>query len=238
MKEFSRYIIEKTGLNLGEKKLSSLSKIYTTADFMGNNIFKVAKHFVNPETSFFRNMEVSELLRNLIDQKNSRVWFAGCSTGQEVYSTYLMSKKNLDLKLVGTDLNIDAIYHAKEGKYFLYRSKEIEKINVYRKDLNLNIYPSENLNSTYVEFKKSLGKIVLFDIHNLVLGPYSLEFDIVICRNVLLHMTDNGKAKVLNSLAESVKMGGFLILGDTDPKMTGAKWKRINKGNIVLWQKT
>ena len=238
MKEFSRYIIEKTGLNLGEKKLSSLSKIYTTADFMGNNIFKVAKHFVNPETSFFRNMEVSELLRNLIDQKNSRVWFAGCSTGQEVYSTYLMSKKNLDLKLVGTDLNIDAIYHAKEGKYFLYRSKEIEKINVYRKDLNLNIYPSENLNSTYVEFKKSLSKIVLFDIHNLVLGPYSLEFDIVICRNVLLHMTDNGKATVLNSLAESVKMGGFLILGDTDPKMTGAKWKRINKGNIVLWQKT
>ena len=238
MKEFSRYIIEKTGLNLGEKKLSSLSKIYTTADFMGNNIFKVAKHFVNPETSFFRNMEVSELLRNLIDQKNSRVWFAGCSTGQEVYSTYLMSKKNLDLKLVGTDLNIDAIYHAKEGKYFLYRSKEIEKINVYRKDLNLNIYPSENLNSTYVEFKKSLSKIVLFDIHNLVLGPYSLEFDIVKCRNVLLHMTDNGKPTVLNSLAESVKTGGFLILGDTDPKMTGAEWKRINKGNIVLWQKT
>ncbi|MFL2826975.1 MAG: CheR family methyltransferase [Paracoccaceae bacterium] len=238
MKEFSQYIIEKTGLNLGEKKLSSLSKIYTTADFMGNNIFKVAKHFVNPETSFFRNMEVSELLRNLIDQKNSRVWFAGCSTGQEVYSTYLMSKKNLNLKLIGTDLNIDAIYHAKEGKYFLYRSKEIEKINVYRKDINLNIYPSENLNSTYVEFKKSLGKIVLFDIHNLVVGPYSLEFDIVICRNVLLHMTENGKAKVLKSLAASVKTGGFLILGDTDPKMTGAEWKRINKGNIVLWQKT
>ena len=149
-----------------------------------------------------------------------------------------MSKKNLDLKLVGTDLNIDAIYHAKEGKYFLYRSKEIEKINVYRKDINLNIYPSENLNSTYVEFKKSLGKIVLFDIHNLVVGPYSLEFDIVICRNVLLHMTENGKAKVLKSLAASVKTGGFLILGDTDPKMTGAEWKRINKGNIVLWQKT
>ena len=51
-------------------------------------------------------------------------------------------------------------------------------------------------------------------------------------------MTENGKAKVLKSLAASVKTGGFLILGDTDPKMTGAKWKRINKGNIVLWQKT
>ena len=51
-------------------------------------------------------------------------------------------------------------------------------------------------------------------------------------------MTENGKAKVLKSLAASVKTGGFLILGDTDPKMTGAEWKRINKGNIVLWQKT
>ena len=157
MKEFSQYIIEKTGLNLDEKKLSSLSKSYTISDIMGDNIFKVAKNFVNPETSFFRNMEVSELLRNLVGQENARVWFAGCSTGQEVYSTYLMCKKNLDLKLIGTDLNIDAIDHAKEGKYFLYRSKEIEKIHAFRNDTYLNIYPSENMNSTYVEFRFSLG---------------------------------------------------------------------------------
>ena len=102
----------------------------------------------------------------------------------------------------------------------------------------MNICPEKNLNSTYVEFKKSLSKIILFDIHNLVTGPYNFEFDIVICRNVLLHMTENGKAKVLRSLAKSVKTGGFLILGDTDPKMTGTEWKRINKGNIVLWQKS
>ena len=238
MKDFSHYIMEKTGLKLTEKKLSSLSKMYTSADIMGDKIFRAAKNFVNPETSFFRNAEVSELLRNLIGQKNSRVWFAGCSTGQEVYSAYLMSKKNLNLKLVGTDLNIDAIHHAKKGKYFLYRSKEIEKINLFKKDTFMNICPDENLNSTYVEFKKNLSEIILFDIHNLVTGPYNIEFDIVICRNVLLHMTESGKAKVLGSLAKSVKTGGFLILGDTDPKMTGAEWKRINKGNIVLWQKS
>ncbi len=127
MKDFSHYIMEKTGLKLTEKKLSSLSKMYTSTDIMGDKIFRAAKNFVNPETSFFRNAEVSEILRNLIDQKNSRVWFAGCSTGQEVYSAYLMSKKNLNLKLVGTDLNIDAIHHANRGNISYTEAKKLKR---------------------------------------------------------------------------------------------------------------
>ena len=50
-------------------------------------------------------------------------------------------------------------------------------------------------------------------------------------------MTEKGQITALNSLADSVKTGGFLLLGDTDPKMSKNAWKRINKGNLVLWQK-
>ena len=197
----------------------------------------MAKNLVNPETSFFRNVEVAELLRNLMRENRRRIWFAGCSTGQEVYSTFLISGKTSDLELVGTDISFDSIFHAKKGKFLVYRSKEIEKIEMYKNESCLNIFPSESQSSVYVEFSESLRKIIHFDVHNLVTGPYSLEYDIVVCRNVLLHMTEKGQITALNSLADSVKTGGFLLLGDTDPKMSKSAWKRINKGNLVLWQK-
>ena len=237
MSDLRQYIIEKTGLKLSEQKLLSLSRNYSVEDLLGDKIFRVAKNFVNPETSFFRNMEVVSLLKGLIKNNNRRIWFAGCSTGQEVYSTFLISEKTVDLELFGTDINYDSIFHANEGKYLIYRSKEIEKLKKYQNKNFFSISPSESLASVYVEFSKSLKKAIHFDLHNLISGPYSFENDIVICRNVLLHMTENGKMKALRSLAESVKTGGFLLLGDTDPKMNKHLWKRINKDNLVLWQK-
>ena len=215
----------------------SLSKKYQVKDFLGDKLFEMAKKLVNPETSFFRNVEVSELLKILMRENRRRIWFAGCSTGQEVYSTFLISGKTSDLELVGTDINFDSIFHAKKGKFLVYRSKEIEKIEMFKNESCLNIFPSESQSSVYVEFSDSLRKIIHFDVHNLVTGPYSLEYDIVVCRNVLLHMTEKGQKTALNSLADSVKTGGFLLLGDTDPKMSKNAWKRINKGNLVLWQK-
>ena len=126
MKDLGQYIIEKTGLKLSEQKFLSLSKNYSVEDFLGNKIFEMAKKQVNPETSFFRNIEVAELLKNLIKENSRRIWFAGCSTGQEVYSTFLISGKTSDLELVGTDISLDSIFHAKKGKFLVYRSKEIE----------------------------------------------------------------------------------------------------------------
>ena len=108
---------------------------------------------------------------------------------------------------------------------------------MFKNESCLNIFPSESQTAIYVEFSQSLKKIIHFDVHNLVTGPYSLEYDLVVCRNVLLHMTERGQINALNSLAESVRTGGYLLLGDTDPKMSKCSWKRINKGNLVLWQK-
>ena len=237
MTDFGQYLTEKTGLRLSEEKLSSLSKIYKVEDFTGEKLFEMANNLVNPETSFFRNMEIANLLKNLMEKDNRRIWFAGCSTGQEVYSTFLLSKKTVDLDLVGTDISLDSINHAKKGKYVLHRSKEIEKVDMFKNEPFLNIFPSESLTSVHVEFNQSLRRIIHFDTHNLVTGPYSFGYDIVVCRNVLLHMTDKGKLQVLKSLAESVKNGGYLLLGDTDPKMNSDSWMRIKEGNLVVWKK-
>ena len=179
MEDLGQYITEKTGLKLSEQKLLSLSKNYSVEDFLDNKIFKMAKTLVNPETSFFRNLEVAELLKNLIKEKRRRIWFAGCSTGQEVYSTFLISGKTSDLEIVGTDISLDSIFHARKGKFLVYRSREIEKIKMFKNESCLNIFPSESQTAIYVEFSQSLKKIIHFDVHNLVTGPYSLEYDLV-----------------------------------------------------------
>ena len=68
-------------------------------------------------------------------------------------------------------------------------------------------------------------------------GPYSSGFDIVYCRNVLLHMTIKGKKKALSSLKDGVKAGGILILGDTDPHIFEDNWERKKYNNAIFWKK-
>ena len=66
MTDLAQYLTEKTGLRLSEEKLLSLSKIYKVEDFTGEKLFEMANNLVNPETSFFRNMEIANLLKNFI----------------------------------------------------------------------------------------------------------------------------------------------------------------------------
>ena len=68
-------------------------------------------------------------------------------------------------------------------------------------------------------------------------GPYNSGFDIVYCRNVLLHMTLKGKKKALSSLKDGVKEGGILILGDTDPNIFEDNWERKKHNNAIFWKK-
>ena len=88
-----------------------------------------------------------------------------------------------------------------------------------------------------VKFSSIKKEGISFDIHNLMDGPYNSGFDIVYCRNVLLHMTIKGKKKALSSLKDGVKEGGILILGDTDPHIFEDNWERKKYNNVIFWKK-
>ena len=88
-----------------------------------------------------------------------------------------------------------------------------------------------------VKFSSIKKEGISFDIHNLMDGPYSEGFDIVFCRNVLLHMTTSGAKKALASLKDGVKIGGLLIPGDTDPNIFEDNWERKKHNNVIFWKK-
>ena len=142
-----------------------------------------------------------------------------------------------DKTLVGTDLSRKYIEKANSGSFFVFRKSEIKSLKKYEQLPQSQLQLINNKDSLDVKFSSIKKEGISFDIHNLMDGPYSSGFDIVYCRNVLLHMTIKGKKKALNSLKDGVKAGGILILGDTDPHIFEDNWERNKYKNAIFWKK-
>ena len=213
-------LIEKTGLNLDQKSVDLLQKEKEVKVLSSLDIHEVAHLFTNPESYFFRSLSHLELVKKM-STENISIWFAGCSTGQEVYSASLMLSSISDKTLVGTDLSRKYIEKALSGSFFVFRKSEIKALERYKRHSQSYLHLKNNNKSLDVNFSS---------INN-------SKFDIVYCRNVLLHMTIKGKKKALSSLKDGVKEGGILILGDTDPHIFEDNWERKKYNNVIFWKK-
>ena len=231
-----KYLTEKTGLNLDQKSIELLQKEKEVQLLSSLDIHEVAHLFTNPESYFFRSLSYLELVKKMSTEKKS-IWFAGCSTGQEVYSAALMLSSIRNKTLVGTDLSRKYIEKALSGSFFVFRKSEIKALEEYKNLSQSHLHLNNNKKSSDVNFLSIKKAGISFDIHNLMDGPYRNGFDIVFCRNVLLHMTIKGKKKALSSLKDGVKAGGILILGDTDPHIFEDNWERNKHKNAIFWKK-
>ena len=229
-------LIEKTGLNLDQKSIELLQKEKEVQLVSSLDIHEFAHLFTNPESFFFRSLSQLELVKKM-SSENISIWFAGCSTGQEVYSASLMLSSIRDKTLVGTDLSRKYIEKAISGSFFVFRKSEIKSLKKYEQFRRSQLHLNNNKKSLDVKFPSTEKGDISFDIHNLMDGPYGREFDIVFCRNVLLHMTIKGKKKALSSLKNGVKVGGILILGDTDPHIFEDNWERKKDKNVIFWER-
>ena len=229
-------LIERTGLNLDQKSIDLVQRENKFQLLSSLDIHSVAHLLTNPESYFFRSISHLELVKKMSTEKIS-IWFAGCSTGQEVYSASLMLSSISDKTLLGTDLSRKYIEKAISGSFFVFRKSEIKSLKKYEQLSQNQLHLKNNKKSLDVKFSSIKKEGILFDTHNLIDGPYNIGFDIVYCRNVLLHMTIKGKKKALRSLKNGVKVGGILILGDTDPHIFESNWERKKHNNVIFWKK-
>ncbi|MDC3093286.1 hypothetical protein OA410_04800 [Paracoccaceae bacterium] len=236
----SKNLIENTGLKLDQKSIGSLQKEIQLLSC--SDVHEIAHLFTNPESYFFRSFSHLELVKKMSTEKTS-IWFAGCSTGQEIYSAALMLSSIRDKKLLGTDLSRKYIEKAISGSFFVFKKSEIKALEKYKNVSQSYLHLNNNKKSLDVKFSSIKKHFYnrLYQIRycrdHLMDGPYSSGFDIVYCRNVLLHMTIKGKKKALNSLKDGVKAGGILILGDTDPHIFEDNWERNKYKNAIFWKK-
>ena len=179
---------------------------------------------VNNETSFFRDQTNFALLTGPVldalhhSRKNSqriRIWCSACSTGQEVYSLAMALAENRDkwrgwkIEIVGTDISAFAINKATAGQYTQFEIQRGLPVTMMLK------YCEKRDNDWVIQ--PAIRDMVLFQNHNMLANPDFLgKFDLILCRNMLMYLTQSARLKTLRNIASVANDGAFLMLGSAE----------------------
>jgi chemotaxis protein methyltransferase CheR len=147
-----------------------------------------------------------------------KIWHAGCSTGEEVYSMAILLKEEglLDrVQVYATDFNQVVLQAAREGIFSIDRIKEYT-INYQRAGgkKSFSDYYTAKYNSVIMD--KDLKRNVVFADHNLVTDSVFAEVNMIICRNVLIYFDKDLQDKVIKLFDDSLTNGGILCLGSKE----------------------
>ncbi|MGE4555664.1 MAG: protein-glutamate O-methyltransferase CheR [Desulfovibrionaceae bacterium] len=175
----------------------------------------VTEMFRDPEFYLHLRREIAPILRTYPFLK---IWHAGCSTGEEVYSMSVLLEEEglLDrARLYATDFNDASVEQAREGIY------PVELIQAYTR----NYQKAGGLRSfcdyytaryDAVIMAARLRRNAVFTTHNLATdGPFG-EMHLIVCRNVLIYFNRELQNKVVRLFGESLIPGGFLCLGSKE----------------------
>ena len=174
-------------------------------------------------TSFFRDPEAFEALKKhvfpaLLEHKPAeaplRLWVAGCSTGEEVYSLAICLLEFLgerrhhhSIQIFGSDVSAKAVDKARAG---LYPDSALSDLSQERRTCYF----------TQVEggyrITKAVRELCVFVRHDLARDPPFSRLDLVTCRNVLIYFTPALQKRVLATFHYCLNTPGFLLLGRTE----------------------
>ena len=145
----------------------------------------------------------------------TRIWVAGCSTGEEVYSlAILLAEEGVydRTRIYATDINESVLDGARAGVFPLDKMREYTEN--YIKAGGQRAF-SEYYLAKYdgAQFQRSLVENVVFAQHNLVSDRSFNEFNVVVCRNVMIYFDRALQDRVHRLFYESLTMFGVLALG-------------------------
>jgi chemotaxis protein methyltransferase CheR len=154
--------------------------------------------------------------------RDLQIWSAGCSSGEEPYSTAMMLEeysKNINpinYNIYAVDLSTDMLT---KGANAIYTEQQLNDIpQIYKKKYLLK---SKDKSSNLVRIKKEIRNKIQFQRLNLMDKDYKIatKFDIVFCRNTLIYFDRSTQEKVINNLCKNLKIGGYLFIGHSESLM-------------------
>ena len=182
---------------------------------------QVVEALLNNETYFFRDRSPFDLLSQhalptLAKRRESsrrlRIWSAGCSTGQEAYSLAMLfaenepAWRNWTIDILATDVSSSVIERARSG---IYSQFEVQR----GLGIAQTIRWFEECERGWRAIE-ALRKPVRFHVHNLLEQPPTPgDFDIVLCRNVLLYLSPEKRTLAFERLASAMAPDAWLMLG-------------------------
>lgn len=202
----------------------------------------------NNETSFFRDLKTFDAIRSQIipafrsDQGGAgaiRIWCAACSFGQEPYSMAMMLS---DLaaadpgfprfEILATDISEQALERARQGRY-----SQLELTRGLPETLLSRCF--ERAGEGHWELKAGLKARVELRKQNLLEPFASLgDFDLVLCRNVLIYQHEDKKKEIVELISQRIRGGGYLMLGAAEGLLgISDRFEQRFKEGAVYFQK-
>lgn len=213
---------------------------YEYLKFINDNTFEISKlasSLTINVSEFFRDPMTFDyidqyVLPQIINSNNNilRIWSAGCANGEEAYSLAILIKEKLiknnikkTILFFASDINNESLEYARTGlfdktKLDNVKLKHIEKYFIKKG----NAYLINN----------DIKELVKFSQHDILsernqVPPESIygNFDLILCRNLLIYFTPKYQEKILNRLFNTLSINGYLVLGASENLSENLKQK-------------
>jgi chemotaxis protein methyltransferase CheR len=241
-----KYLVEKKLLaRLEEKNLKSYEDYLSLLRYGGNGdeLAKLYDAITTNETYFFREPQqltvcIDTIVPQIMDQKRSkdvRIWSAASSTGEEAYTIVMMLLEKRccsRIEVLGSDISNEVIDAAKKAVYGSYSVRNVPppylakyfKSNGWTHELDLSV--------------KSLARFMNINLVDSSRMRAVQGMDLVFCRNVLIYFDDKAKQKVVSMLYDSLRPGGFLIIGSAESLHSVTRaFKPVVFNKVVAYQR-
>lgn len=192
-------------------QLADLISTNKTEFFRENEHFTFLNSIILPE---FIKVKTSSLSSQL------KIWSAGCSSGQEAYSIGIQieeflrtSGQRFDYSILATDISARMLRQAREA---IYPFAQVDELSAEIKQRYF--LKSKDVRTMKVRIIKEIRDKVTVGYMNLMedLYPFQAQFDVVFIRNTLIYFDRANQLKVLKQVLNSLKPGGFLLIGHSE----------------------
>jgi chemotaxis protein methyltransferase CheR len=214
---------------LSELKLNTFEQYFNFVDNdkQGKEIIKMIDVLTTNKTSFFREIQHFEFLRdrilpNLNDQR-LRIWSAACSSGEEPYSIAILlaetlpNFQNWDIRILATDISTKVLAQAKAA---VYDSETLEPVpDAWRKKYFEKADPA----GKSFRVVPRLANLISFARLNFMdKFPMRGPFDVIFCRNAMIYFDKPTQENLVRRFYELIAPGGYLMVGHSE-SLTGTK---------------
>ena len=200
--------------------LKSISELIPKILHDPHTFHSLLNEFSIQVTEMFRDSDLFKLIRvKVLPMMRTypyvRIWHAGCSTGEEVYSMAIMlQEENIydRTTIFATDFNDNALQKAKAGIYSIENIKQYTENYINSGGIHsFSDYYSAAYDSAIIN--PELKDKITFANHNLASDSVFGEMNIILCRNVLIYFDKELQTRVLDLFYNSLVHRGYLILG-------------------------
>ena len=203
----------------------------------------VVEALLNNETYFFRDRQIFDHLATSVlpglaarraDSKRLSVWCVGCSTGQETLSvamTFADQQARWDgwtIEILGTDVSASIVDFARAATYSNFQIQRGLGVG------QMLAHFTETADGW--QAKESLRRMVRYEVHNLLHpAPYPGQFDLILCRNVLLYFDGPVRERAFSRLSEALPQDGKLLLGGGETVLEKGAYFRPSEERYALY---